>query len=181
MRFLGIFDKELPDLKELEDGDVCMVKMTSPYCDRYELIRVDEVVKEKSWQNALPWNENHGVVKHYSSGLVEAKTCFSKYNTSRSFTRYSRNLEECIDLVITNYLRHSNYLQADKPELVEYKGTGYFAMRLGDGSYVSGYVRPNGKLYVRDSWGESIVSGAKVKPEEIVSVIKSMRKLKQVA
>lgn len=178
MRYLGIFDTALPDAS---DGDVCLVKLTSGICDYYQLVRWNG--KRNAWYKLDPCNA-HGVIEdwHEKAWYQGAKvtTFFSTYSRSRSFTRWNQTLDQAVNLLITNYLRHA-YREEGDDLLSYYKGIGYFNTILKDGRYVSGYVRPNGKLYVRNSWGQSIVSGAKVKPEEIKDVIESVVRLNQAA
>lgn len=178
MKYLGIFNAGLP---RASNRDICLLKLTSEVCDRYQLIRWKE--EDEAWYQLDPWKP-HGVIEHWhkKSWYQGAKvtTFFSTYSRSRSFTRWNQTLDQAVNLLITNYLRHA-YREEGDDLLSYYKGIGYFNTILKDGRYVSGYVRPNGKLYVRNSWGQSIVSGAKVKPEEIKDVIESVVRLKQAA
>lgn len=193
MRFVGIFDKELPDLSTLSYGDLLLIKQSSPVTDVY---KVFYVVKNYGGEDLLyPFYSLHsenGTVTVFKKstanaekGTVIGMSCFAKYRSGKSFTRRFNCVEDAIDFVVKNFLTHSFPTDLMHLDVREYKGGKYFSFSK-DGSgyngYYSGELKPNGRLYLKDYFGKAVISGTKVGNDvDLKDYLQSLCALKKAA
>lgn len=193
MKYLGIFESELPNFREIEIGDFFLLKTTSPLYDRYEPWRACRSIDGTLSNWTRIGDADHGMIicehreKHDDTIVVALLN--GKYNLRRRYTTECPTLEDAIDLLVSNYLRHSIVSrlpcrEGDEFELyAPYKGQTFFNYFWGNGlvgiHYFSGYIRKNGKTYAKDDHGRSALSGERMTLDEVLAYFRTLQKLDQ--
>lgn len=184
MKYLGVFENELPGLVDgVMQSGVFILKMSSPIYDRYELWNLGWRSKERKLCRV--YDDKHGLITCFynptGDDWISATTLFSKYSSSRSFTKVCGTLQEAIDLVLENFFRHTVYAEipSDPSKYWEpcvYNNKAFFNYRIGS-RYYSGYRRHTGKVYAADALGKSVIKGERMALKEVAEYFRTLERL----
>lgn len=170
-----------------------LLKTASPLYDRYEPWRACRSIDGTLSNWARIGDADHGMIicehREKHDDTITVALLNGKYNLRRRYTTECPTLEDAIDLLVSNYLRHDTQSrlpcrEGDEFELYEpYKGRTFFNYFWGCGltgtHYFSGYMRENGKTYIKDELGRSVLSGECMTINEVAAYFRTLQKLDQ--
>lgn len=200
IKYLGKFDNWIPGSisnPDAKGGDILFIK-SSAYADTWTLHTLDSACtfnEDGSWEDPclqpfpVSYPRKHSMytlIFTYKEGVktlyrVNATSYCARYSSGRAFSHQFNTEEEAQDFIITNYLRHvSGEFSGHSVDFHEYKGAKYFSKQTAS-VYISGVIKPNKKLYLKNSHGKAIISGTKIdisSPEKLVALLKTLFRLK---
>lgn len=184
MKYLGVFENKLPGLVDgIMQNGVFILKLSSPIYDRYELWNLEWRSKERKLRRV--YDDKHGLITYFHNPTgddwISATTLFSKCSRNKSYTKVCGTLQESLDLVLENFLRHTAFSEIPSDPSVHWEPSVYnnkaFFNYIAGGRYFSGYRRHTGKVYATDSLGKSVIKGERMTLKEVADYFYTLDRL----